>query len=122
MEYLETTVTVTEEQTAQSMGSGDLPVLATPAMIALMENAAMRYAANLIPEGCTTVGTQMQVSHDRACGIGAVVTARATLIEKADRVFTFQVEAFDEKGPIGSGTHTRVSVLRDRFLAKLNQA
>lgn len=121
MDYLESTMTVSEEQTAQAMGSGDLPVLATPAMIALMENAAMRYAAQLVPENCTTVGTRMEVTHDRACGIGAVVTARATLTEKTDRVFTFRVEAFDEKGPIGSGTHTRVSVIRDRFLAKLSQ-
>ena len=122
MEYLESTMTVREEQTAKAMGSGDLPVLATPAMIALMENAAMRCAAQLVPEGCTTVGTRMEVTHDRACGVGAVVTARATLTEQTDRVFTFRVEAFDEKGPIGAGVHTRVSVLRDRFLAKLANA
>lgn len=122
MDYIESTMTVTEEKTAQAMGSGDLPVLATPAMIALMENAAMRCAAQLVPDGCTTVGTRMEVTHDRACGIGSVITARATLVEKTDRIFTFKVEAFDEKGLIGAGIHTRASVLRERFLAKLGLA
>lgn len=120
-QFCEAVMTVTEEKTAKAMGSGDLPVLATPAMIALMENAAMRCAAEGLPQGITTVGIRMEVSHDRASGLGAEITARATLLEKAERSFTFRVEAFEGETRIGEGTHVRATVQADRFLAKLNR-
>lgn len=121
MEVFESKMTVTEEKTAKAMGSGDLPVLATPAMIALMENAAMRCVADTLPEGITTVGTRMEVSHDRASAVGAEITARATLIEQGARSFTFRVEAFEGEVRIGAGLHTRATVQAERFLAKLKK-
>ena len=120
-EVCEAVMTVTEAKTARAMGSGDLPVLATPAMIALMENAAMRCAARGLPQGITTVGTRIEVSHDRASAVGARITARATLLEKTERTFTFRVEAFEGETRIGAGTHTRATVQAERFLAKLNR-
>ncbi len=121
MEVYEAKMTVTEEKTAKAMGSGDLPVLATPAMIALMENAAMRCVADTLPEGITTVGTRMEVSHDRASAVGAEITARATLTERTERSFTFRVEAFEGEVQIGAGIHTRATVQAERFLAKLKK-
>lgn len=112
-------MTVTADKTAAAMGSGDLPVLATPAMIALMENAAMRCVQADLPSGATTVGVRMDAAHTRASAVGARITARATLTEQSGRSYTFRVEAFDEKGEIGSGTHQRVSVDREKFLARL---
>jgi len=112
-------MTVTADKTAAAMGSGDLPVLATPAMIALMENAAMRCVQADLPGGATTVGVRMDAAHTRASAVGARITARATLTEQSGRSYTFRVEAFDEKGEIGSGTHQRVSVDREKFLARL---
>ena len=112
--------TVTEQLTAQAMGSGDMPVLATPAMIALMENAAMTAVAPTLPDGDTTVGTMMDCTHDRASAIGTVITATATLTAVNGRALTFSVEAQDDAGNIiGKGTHTRFIVTRERFLAKL---
>ena len=113
-------LTVTEQFTAQAMGSGDMPVLATPAMIALMENAAMTAVAPALHDGDTTVGTMMNCTHDRASAIGAVITATATLTAVNGRALTFSVEAKDNAGNvIGKGTHTRFIVTRERFLAKL---
>ena len=113
-------LTVTEQLTAQAMGSGDMPVLATPAMIALMENAAMTAVAPTLPDGDTTVGTMMDCTHDRASAIGTVITATATLTAVNGRALTFSVEAQDGAGNIiGKGTHTRFIVTRERFLAKL---
>lgn len=121
MEVYESKMTVTEDKTALAMGSGDLPVLATPAMIALMENAAMNCVADDLPDGITTVGTKMEVSHDRASAVGAQITARATLLEKSERGFTFRVEAFEGEVRIGAGLHTRATVQAERFLAKLKK-
>ncbi len=113
-------LTVTETLTALTIGSGDMPVLATPAMIALMENAAMTAVAPALPDGDTTVGTMMDCSHDRASAVGAVIAATATLTAVEGRKLTFSVEAKDEAGnAIGKGTHTRFIVTRQRFLAKL---
>ena len=72
------TLTVDNAHSALAMGSGDMPVLATPAMVALMENAAMMAVAPHLPEGSTTVGGQISTSHLRPSGLGAVVSATAT--------------------------------------------
>lgn len=111
--------TVSETDTALAAGSGDLPVFATPAMIALMENAAMRAVAPALPEGSTTVGTEMSVSHIKASGLGAEITASAVVTAVEGRRITFTVGARDAEGLIGEGTHVRVVVERERFLAKL---
>lgn len=112
-------VVVTDANTAQTLGSGDLQVFATPAMVALMENAAMNAAATLLGEGETTVGAQISVSHTKPTGIGHTVTATATLTAHEGRKLSFTVVASDEDGTIGEGTHTRYVVSRERFMAKV---
>ncbi|MDE5707904.1 MAG: thioesterase family protein [Alistipes sp.] len=111
--------TVVEANTAASMGSGDMPVFATPAMIALMENAAMLAVAGELPEGATTVGTEMNASHIKPSGLGAEITASAVVTAVEGRKITFNVGARDADGLIGEGTHVRFIVDRERFLAKL---
>lgn len=111
--------TVTAENTAVSMGSGDLPVFATPAMVALMENAAMQAVAGELPEGATTVGAEMNVTHIKPSGLGAAVTATAVLTAVEGRKLTFNVGARDAEGMIGEGVHIRYVVDRARFMEKV---
>ena len=115
----ESTVVVSPSNTAATLGSGDMDVFATPAMVALMENAAMLAVAAHLPEGSATVGTQMNTSHIEASPLGATITASAELTEVEGRKLTFAVKAWDEKGTIGEGVHTRFVVDRERFLSKL---
>lgn len=112
-------VVVSECNTALKLGSGDMEVFATPAMIALMENAAMQAVAGSLPEGSTTVGTMMRSSHIKATAVGATVTAEAELIAVDGRRLTFAVKAWDEQGVIGEGEHERFVVDREWFLSKL---
>ena len=104
---------------AVTMGSGDLEVFATPAMVALMENAAMNAVAPALPQGSTTVGAEMNTTHIKPSAIGVRVQATATLIAVEGRKLTFDVEAYDEAGVIGRGTHVRFIVDKERFMAKL---
>ncbi len=115
----ESTTVVSAANTATTLGSGDMDVFATPAMVALMENAAMLAVRDHLPEGSATVGTQISTSHLKASPLGASITASAELIEVDSRRLTFAVKAWDEKGTIGEGTHTRFVVDRERFLSKL---
>ena len=110
---------VSDAHTAQAMGSGDMPVLATPVMIALMENAAMLAVDQELPEEQTTVGTHIDVSHLKPSPVGAEVFATAELTEVEDRRLTFHVVAMQGDQVIGEGTHVRYIVSRERFLAKL---
>ena len=114
-----TTMRVSAEVTAEYIGSGDLAVLATPAMCALMENAAMMAVAPHLEEGQTTVGTALNIEHSRATKVGAVATATAVLTEVNGRELKFNIAARDEVGVIGEGTHTRFIVNREKFMAKL---
>ena len=111
--------TVCEANTAAAMGSGDMPVFATPAMVALMENAAMLAVAGALPEGATTVGAEMNVTHIKPSGLGTEVIASAVVTEVDERKITFTVGARDAEGLIGEGTHVRFVVDRARFLAKV---
>ncbi|MDE6445730.1 MAG: thioesterase family protein [Alistipes sp.] len=111
--------TVCEANTAAAMGSGDLPVFATPAMVALMENAAMLAVASGLPEGATTVGAEMNVTHIKPSGLGAEITASAVVTAVEGRKITFNVGARDAEGMIGEGTHVRFVVDRERFFSKL---
>lgn len=111
--------TVSAENTAAAMGSGDMPVFATPAMVALMENAAMQAVAGALPEGSTTVGAEMCVTHIKPSGIGTEIIASAVVTEVDGRRITFTVGARDAEGLIGEGTHVRFVVDRTRFLAKV---
>ena len=111
--------TVAAGNTAAAMGSGDLAVFATPAMVALMENAAMTAVAGELPEGATTVGSEMNVTHIKPSGLGAEITATAVLAEVEGRKLTFNVGARDAEGMIGEGIHIRYVVDRAKFMAKL---
>lgn len=114
----EKTELVTEENTAIQHGSGNLPVYATPAMVALMEGAAAACIQNQLPEGMSTVGISLNIQHLAATPIGISVRAVAELIEINGKKLTFIVNAFDEKEKIGEGTHERFVVLADKFLQK----
>ena len=116
---LSKTIKVEEENLACAMGSGSLMVLATPAVVALMENAAAELAQNILDnEELTTVGTMISIEHTSPTPIGAEVTATATLTETDGRMFYFDVVASDKKGEIAKGTHTRVSVKAEKFQMK----
>ena len=113
------TIKVEEENLACAMGSGSLMVLATPAVVALMENAALELAQNeLADEELTTVGTMISIEHISPTPMGAEVTAKAILTKVDGRMFYFDVEAYDKKGLIAKGTHTRVSVKSEKFQMK----
>lgn len=112
-------VTVTDANTAITIGSGDMPVLATPAMMALMENAAMMAVANELPDGSTTVGGYIESSHLKPSPVGAVVTATATLTKIDGRKLYFDVKAMQGDVVIGEGKHLRFIVDRERFLSKI---
>ncbi len=109
---------VTEHNTADAVGSGLVPVFATPYMIALMENAACNAIADGLEEGQSSVGTKLDVSHDAATPVGMHVTAKAELVEVDRRRLVFRVTAEDDAGPIGQGTHERFLIMADKFLAK----
>jgi len=109
---------VTPENTAAAVGSGLVPVFATPAMIALMENAAVNAVQETLEEGQGTVGTLLNVSHDAATPVGMKVWAEAEVTAVEGRKLTYTVTAFDEAGPIGKGEHQRFIIQADRFLAK----
>ena len=109
-------LTVSDAQTAQVIGSGDLPVLATPAMLALMENAAMLAVANELEEGQTTVGGHISSSHLKPSKVGAMVEATATLTKVDRRNLFFHVVAKKGDEVIGEGDHLRFVVDRQRFM------
>lgn len=113
------TATVRAENTAAAMGSGDLPVFATPAMVALMENASMKAVAAELPDEATTVGAEMNVTHIKPSPVGAAVIATAVLTGVEGRKLTFNVGARDEGGMIGEGVHVRYIVDRGKFMAKV---
>ena len=109
---------VTEANTAAAVGSGLVPVFATPYMVALMENAAVNAVQTGLEPGQGTVGTKLEVTHDAATPVGMKVWAEAELTAVEGKKLTFTVRAFDEAGPIGGGTHERFIITVDRFLAK----
>ncbi len=106
------------QETADNIGSGGLAVFATPAMAALMEKAAYTLARQ---HGFETVGTKLEISHDRACLPGTVLTAAATLTGIDGRKLSFTVEVSDGKGLIGKGLHERFTIDPERFMSKLGQ-
>ena len=112
-------LTVTEAITAITIGSGDMPVLATPAMMALMENAAMLAVADYLPEGCTTVGGHIASSHLKPSKLGDEVTATATVTCVEGKKIEFKVEARCGDTLLGEGTHLRFIVDREKFMSRL---
>jgi fluoroacetyl-CoA thioesterase len=112
-------IMVTDNNTAIAYGSGGVAVFATPAMIGLMENAALNVAQDCLPEGQTTVGTKIEVSHLAATPVGMEVTATAEITEIEGRKIVFKVEAFDGKDKIGTGTHERFIIDLEKFMSKV---
>lgn len=112
---------VAEEHTAKLLGSGNVEVLATPMMIALMEAAALECVQEYLPSAWTTVGIKVDVEHMRATPVGERVSAEATLIRRENNLLDFSVEARDNFGLIGQGFHQRYLVNLDKFLNNLKK-
>ena len=110
---------VSENNTALTMGSGDLLVFATPSMIALIESSAASSIAPFLDEGQSSVGTMIQVTHDAATPVGMKVRAESEVVATEGRKITFKVEAFDEAGKIGGGTHERFIISAEKFMNKV---
>ena len=117
----EINVTVKENMTAASMKSGNLDVLATPYMIALMEQASAELCQKYLPEGISTVGTMVNIQHLAATSLGAPVRTVATLTDFDGRKATFEVVAYDNAGIIGKGTHERFTIKIDSFVKKTEE-
>ncbi len=115
----EARLVVREEDTAQHLGSGNVAVLATPRMIALMENASVKAVDHLLPPGQATVGGEIRVRHLAATPQGMEVTVNSELVEIEGRRLTFKVEAFDEREKVGEGTHIRFVIDLERFREKI---
>ena len=109
---------VTESDTAKAFGSGELLVLATPRMIALMEECSYKCISSDLEAGASTVGTSINVKHLSATPIGMKVTIEAEITEIDGRRVCFSVKAYDECGLIGEGTHDRFIVYSEKFTAK----
>lgn len=110
---------VVDGNTADYIGSGDMAVLATPAMVALMENAAMMAVAPHLAEGETTVGSMISTSHLKPSKVGATILASAELVEVDGRKLSFKIAVYDGETLIGEGEHIRFIVNREKFLSKL---
>lgn len=107
---------VESTETAEIIGSGGLPVYATPSMICHMELSAFRLAEQY---GHQTVGTKVNISHLRACKPGTEITVTAELTESEGRRLEYFISVEDEKGLLGEGTHQRFIIDPERFMAKL---
>lgn len=112
-------VVVDEAHTAPRLGSGRAPVFASPALIALMEAAAVDCVEASLAPGQETLGVHLDVEHIAATPVGHKVTATAELIERDGRKLVFKVEARDERELIGRGRHTRIIVDSERFRSKV---
>lgn len=111
---------VTENNTAAALGSGLLPVYATPAMILLLEATCAEAVAPELEEGSTTVGTKLCVEHVSATPLGMEVRCECELTLIDRRRLVFNVEVYDKAGIIGKGTHERFIVASEKFMAKTN--
>jgi predicted thioesterase len=109
---------VGEADTATAFGSGDVPVLGTPRLVALLEAAAVAAVAGALPTGATSVGTNITMNHLAATAVGRLVTGRAEVVDVTDRMIVFGLEARDGEAIIAQGRHVRVVVDRERFLSR----
>jgi len=112
---------VTPDQTAEAFGSGLVPVYATPAMVALMEKAAVVALAGHLAPGDTTVGTKLEIVHLAATPLDDEVRAEAELVAVDGRRLSFALAAWDSTRKIGEGRHERMIVARDRFLESVGR-
>ena len=113
------TFTVQEHQIADFLGSGKVSVLSSPSMILMMEQTAMLFAQEYLPEEYITVGTRVDVSHLRASKLGAEITVTAKLIDFEKKHMVFIVEAFDGEHKIGEGKHERHIVNKEKFISRI---
>ncbi len=111
-------ITVTDALTAKLFGSGELEVYATPAMIALAEETALKSVAGKLEPGQGTVGTRVDIAHLAATPLGMKVRCETELIETDRRRLIFSVQVFDEMEKIGEGTHERFIIDNEKFLKK----
>ena len=109
---------VTKDNIAGAVGSGTIEVFATPQMINLMEMCCCLSVDEFMEEGCTTVGSNVNVSHVSATPIGMKVWCESTLTAVEGKKLTFEVKAYDEKGLIGEGTHERFIINVEKFMAR----
>ena len=114
----EKSLTVTDANTAKTMGSGTLDVFATPAMVALIEQTAYTSIESELEPGWGSVGTSLDIQHLSATPVGMTVTATTELVEVDRRRLVFHAEVYDEKGLVGKGTHERFLVENEKFQAK----
>ena len=115
----EVEIVVAETDTAAKLGSGSIAVYATPALVALMENAAVKALEDHMPEGQTTVGGQIDVRHLAATPVGMKVCVRAELLEMSERKITFRVQAWDEVELIGEASHVRFMIEESKFMERV---
>ena len=115
--------TVTENNTAKFMGSGDLDVLATPSLVAFMENAAKNYLNSFLTEDLGSVGSNININHIAPTLVGKkiIITGKITQVIK-DKIIIFSLEAFENDKKIGDAEHTRVIINNEKFISKLNNA
>lgn len=114
----EKSLTVTDANTAKTMGSGTLDVFATPAMVALIEQTAYTSIESELEPGWGSVGTSLNIQHLSATPVGMTVTATTELVKVDRRRLVFHAEVYDEKGLVGKGTHERFLVENEKFQAK----
>lgn len=112
-------LSVSEDLTAMKIGSGDMAVLATPMMMALMENAAMLAVKKALSEGETTVGGYIESSHLKPSKIGDIVRAEAEVTKVDGKKIEFKVAAYSGETLLGEGTHLRFIVDREKFMSRL---
>ncbi|HRE00603.1 MAG TPA: hotdog domain-containing protein [Ilumatobacteraceae bacterium] len=114
----EVTRVVSDDDTAIAYGSGSVPVLSTPCVVTLCEQAAVAAVADRLPAGVTTVGMRVQVDHLRPTSVGRSITAEAVLRHVEGRRLTFAVSVDDDRGLVAAGKVTRVIVEIERFMDK----
>ncbi|MGB4414701.1 MAG: thioesterase family protein [Paludibacter sp.] len=111
-------IVVSKKQTAEHLGSGLLPVFSTPALVAFMENTAMKLIE--LPEGSSSVGVSIHIKHLKASPVGEKISCTATLIGNEGRKHVFALEATDSHGDlIGQGTHERMVIDIQKFMSKI---
>ena len=117
----ETHYTIKGENSAKSMGSGDLEVLSTPSLVAFMENSAKNYLNNFLNEELGSVGSNININHLAPTLIGKSIIVKGTIKEIIkEKIIIFSLEAFEAENKIGDATHTRVIINNENFLSKLS--
>lgn len=110
---------VNANNVATVVGSGSVEVFATPAMIALMEKTANNSLCNHLPEGCVTVGVEINTKHIKASGLGKEIVCKSELIKVDGKKLFFTISAYEGEDLIGQSSHTRVVVDKEKFLNNL---